>query len=120
MASVFKVLPAKLTKLVLDLGNLNSVKDDGVQLWMRHMNPSDMEPLVKQTRLAELRLLRLRDSLQSIIWKTVFQNESPGGMHILELQMDAMPIVRNSKWHKASDVHGLTVPLPGLLEKPYK
>lgn len=120
MASVFNVLPTKLTKLILDLGNLNSVKDDGVSLWMLHIKPKDMEPLMKQTRLLELRLLRLRDSLQSIAWKTVFLNEVPGGMRILELQMDAMPIVHNIEWHKASDVHGLTVPLPGLLEKPYK
>lgn len=81
-----------------------------------------MRPLQKQTRLLELRLLRLRDSMQFIAWKTVFLSQIPGGMRILELQMEHVPIIRGGldHWHKAMDVRGLTVAKPGLLEKPYK
>ncbi|KAF3045653.1 hypothetical protein E8E12_011005 [Didymella heteroderae] len=115
----------KLTKLVLDLHNHVRVADeahDGRFLVKLHISPLDMDPLLKQTKLQELRLRRLRDSMQLITWKTVYLNELPGGMRTLELQMDAMPIIRDggSKWHKAVDVRGLTVAQPGLLEKPYK
>ena len=122
MASVFIDLPEKLTKLVLDLGNHVRIVDNGVTLTKLHITAEDMKPLMNQTRLLELRLLRLRDSLQFIAWKTVYLNELPGGMRVLELQMDAMPITRNdnNKWHKAKDVRGLTVAQPRLLEKPYK
>jgi hypothetical protein len=126
MPSVFEDLnKRKLTKLVLDLNNHVRVVDearDGRFLIKLHISPLDMEPLLKQTRLRELRLRRLRDSMQLIAWKTVYLNKLPGGMRTLELQMDAMPIVRNggNKWHKAVDVRGLTVAQPGLLEKPYK
>lgn len=120
MASVFNELPTNLTKLVLDLGNHVHVVDDGITLSELHIRADDMKPLLKQTRLLELRLLRLRDSLQFIAWKTVFLSQVPGGMRILELQMDAEPIVRRNQWHKANDVRGLTVAHGGLLEKPYK
>ncbi|KAF1934036.1 uncharacterized protein M421DRAFT_200 [Didymella exigua CBS 183.55] len=126
MASVFEDLNKRnLTKLVLDLHNHVRVVDeahDGRYLIKLHINQEDMKPLLKQTRLQELRLRRLRDSMQLIAWKTVYMNELPGGMRTLELQMDVMPITRNgnSKWHKAADVRGLTVAQPGLLEKPYK
>ncbi|KAF2632668.1 hypothetical protein BU25DRAFT_417273 [Macroventuria anomochaeta] len=122
MASVFTELPPKLTKLVLDLSHHVRVVDNGATLTKLHIRPEDMKPLLKQTRLLELRLLGLRDSLQFIAWKTVYLNQLPGGMRILELQMNAMPIIRNNnnKWHMALDVRGLTVAQPGLLEKPYK
>ena len=124
MASVFNELPTKLTKLVLDLGNHVRVVDNIVSLTKLHIRSEDMQPLLKQTRLVELRLLRLKDSLQFIAWKAVYLNQLPGGMRVLELQMDDMPIIRcndnNNKWHKALDVRGLTVAQPGLLEKPYK
>lgn len=127
MASVFEDLnKRKLTKLVLDLNNDVRVADhalDGRFLTKHHITPEEMEPLLSQTRLVELRLRRLRDSMQLIAWKTVYLNELPGGMRTLELQMHDMPILRNnsnSKWHKAADVRGLTVAQPGLLEKPYK
>lgn len=123
MASIFEDLnKRKLTKLVLDLSNHVRVVDDSRHLTKLHIRPEDMKPLLKQTRLVELRLLRLRDSMQLIAWKTVYLNELPGGMRTLELQMDTMPIIRNdnNKWHKAVDVRGLTVAQPGLLEKPYK
>lgn len=44
------------------------------------------------------------------------------GMRILELQMHGEPIIRDglAHWHKAEDVHGLTVAKPVLLEMPYK
>ncbi|KAH6620383.1 hypothetical protein C7974DRAFT_458501 [Boeremia exigua] len=121
-ASVFIDLPTKLTKLVLDLGNHVHVVDNSVHLTILHIAPDDMKPLLRMTRLQELRLLRLQDSMQSIAWKTVYSNQLPGGMRILELQMDSEPILRNNnnKWHKAVDVHGLTVALPKLLETPYK
>lgn len=122
MASVFNELPTKLTKLVLDLGNPVRVADDGVVLTKLYMRSEDMTPLWKQTRLLELRLLRLRDSLQFIAWKTVFLSRISGGMRILELQMHGEPIIRDglAHWHKAEDVHGLTVAKPVLLEMPYK
>lgn len=121
MPSVFSDLP-KLSTLVLDLGKHVRVVDDSVNVTKVHISPVDMMPLVKQTRLRELRLFGLRDSLQYIAWTTVYKNKLPGGMQILELQMDAMPIIRddNNKWHKAVDVRGLTVAQPGVLEKPYK
>lgn len=122
MVSVFNELPTKLTKLVLDLGNPVCVADDSITLTKLHIRTSDMEPLLKQTRLLELRLLRLRDSMQFIAWKTVFLSQIPGGMRMLELQMDAVPNISQEfhHWHKATDVRGLTVAKPGLLEKPYK
>lgn len=122
MPSIFRDLPARLKTLVLDLGNQVRVYDDNVVLMELHISPMDMEPLVKYTRLQELRLFGLRDSLQFIAWRTVFHNKRRGGMQTLELHMDAMPIMRNNnnKWHKALDVRGLTVAQPGLLEKPYK
>ncbi|KAJ4992717.1 hypothetical protein SVAN01_01763 [Stagonosporopsis vannaccii] len=122
MASVFDDLPVKMTKLVLDLGNHVRVLDDSVRVTKLHINPEDMRPLMKQTRLQELRLFRLRDSLQFIAWQTVYLNDTPEGMRTLELQMDAEPILRNknNKYHKAVDVRGLTVAQPGLLEKPNK
>ena len=126
MPSVFQDLnKRKLTKLVLDLHNIVRVVDEGSNgRWLvkLHISPLDMGPLMKQTRLQELRLRRLRDSMQLIAWKTVFLNELPGGMRTLELQMEDAPIIRNSnnKWHKAVDVRGLTVAQPGFLEKAYK
>lgn len=120
MTSVFNELPTDLTKLVLDLGNHVRVVNNGTTSTLLHIRADDMKPLMKQTRLLELRLLRLRDTLQFVAWKTVFLNEQPGGMKVLELQMDVAPIIRNNKWNKASDVHGLTVTHSGLLEKPYK
>lgn len=125
MPSVFEDLnKRKLTKLVLDLHNTVRVFDEGGGLWLvkLHISPLDMGPLLKQTGLQELRLRRLRDSMQLIAWKTVFLNELPGGMRTLELQMEDAPIIRNGndKWHKAVDVRGLTVTQPKLLEKPYK
>lgn len=126
MPSVFQDLnKRKLTKMVLDLHNTVRVVDEGGNgRWLvkLHISPLDMGPLLRQTRLQELRLRRLRDSMQLIAWKTVFLNELPGGMRTLELQMEDAPIVRNGKikWHKAVDVRGLTVAQPGLLEKPYK
>lgn len=121
MAFVFDDLP-KLTKLVLDLGNDVSVFNDSVYVTKLRMNPEDMKPLVKQTKLQELRLFRLRDSLQFVAWQTVYLNKTPGGMRTLELQMNDEPILRNddNKYHRAVDVRGLTVAQPGLLEKPNK
>ncbi|XPS71243.1 hypothetical protein M3J09_003431 [Ascochyta lentis] len=120
MASVFNELPTKLTKMVLDLGNPVRVVDDGITLTKLHIRANDMKPLLKQTRLLELRLLGLRDSVQFVAWQAVFLSRIPGGMRILELQMDAAPVIRSNCWHKATDVCGLTVAKPGLLEKPYK
>ncbi|KAF3046697.1 hypothetical protein E8E11_005620 [Didymella keratinophila] len=125
MPSVFEDLnKRKLTKLVLDLHNTVRVfdEDGNGRVVKLHISSLDMGPLLKQTRLQELRLRRLRDSMQLIAWKTVFLNELPGRMRTLELQMEHAPIIRNddSKWHKAADVRGLTVAQPGFLEEPYK
>ncbi|KAJ4362209.1 hypothetical protein N0V95_001453 [Ascochyta clinopodiicola] len=120
MASVFNELPTRLTKLVLDLGNPVRVFDDTKVLTKLHIRADDLKPLLKQTRLLELRLLRIRDSVQFVAWKTVYLSQIPGGMRILELQMDAAPIIHNEHWRKATDVRGLTVAMPGLLEKPNK
>ena len=121
MPSILDDLPTKLSVLVLDLGNHVRVFEE-FNVTKVHIIPSDMTPLVKQTRLRELRLFRLRDSLQFIAWNTVYLNKRPGGMQVLELQMDVMPILRgnSNKWHKAVDVSSLTVAQPGLLEKLYK
>ncbi len=119
MSDVFKELP-RLTKLVLDLNNPVDIMNDGFTLAELYIRAEDMEPLLNQTKLKELRLLRLRDSLQFIAWQTVFLNEAEGGMRILELQMHQAPIVRRDDWRKAVDVHNLTVAHAGLLEKEYK
>ena len=99
MPSILDDLPTKLSVLVLDLGNHVRVFEE-FNVTKVHIIPSDMTPLVKQTRLRELRLFRLRDSLQFIAWNTVYLNKRPGGMQVLELQMDVMPILRgnSNKW----------------------
>jgi hypothetical protein len=119
MAAVWNALPTTLVKLVVDLGQPIRFEVYGVQR-EHYIQSDDMEPLLQQTRLKELRLFRLPFSMQSIAWETVFRNTSKGGMQILELQMADQPIVRTEHWTKAGEVRGLNVAHAALLEIEYK
>jgi hypothetical protein len=76
--------------------------------------------LQEQVKLKELRLFRVHDSVQSIVWETVFRNTSKGGIRVLDVQMAAAPIVRSEQWKKAKDVAGLTVPTESANSMAYK
>ena len=105
---------------MLDLGEPVRLDQDGDVLHKSYITPSEMKSLQEQTELKELRLFRVRDSLQPLIWETVFRNTSQGGMRVLDVQMAAAPIVRSEQWKKANDVAGLTVPTETSEEKEYK
>jgi hypothetical protein len=117
---VWEKLPTTLTKLVLDLGEPVRLDQDGEFLHKSYITLSEMKPLLEQVKLKELRLFRVRDSLQPLVWETVFRNISDSGMRVLDLQMAAAPIVRSEQWKKANDVAGLTVPTEECEEKQYK
>jgi hypothetical protein len=119
MAAVWNALPTTLTKLIIDLGQPIRYEVYGVQR-EHYIQSDDMQPLVQQTNLEELRLFRIPFSVQLIAWETVFRNTSDGGMQILELQMADGPIVRNGHWRKADEVRGLNVAHAALLEIEYK
>jgi hypothetical protein len=110
MAAVWNALPTTLTKLIIDLGQPIRYEVYGVQR-EHYIQSDDMQPLVQQTNLEELRLFRIPFSIQSIAWETVFRNE---------LQMADGPIVRNGHWRKADEVRGLNVAHAALLEIEYK
>jgi hypothetical protein len=109
-----------LTKLVLDLGEPVRLDQDGDLLHKSYITADEMKPLQEQVELKELRLLRVHNTLQPLVWETVFRNTSEGSMHVLDLQMASAPIVRSSQWRKANDVAGLTVPTDASEEKEYK
>jgi hypothetical protein len=79
-----------------------------------------MKPLQELVKLKELRLLRMYESIQQLVWETVYRNTSVGGMRVLDLQMAEEPIIRKAKWKKANDVAGLTVPTETSADKMYK
>jgi hypothetical protein len=79
-----------------------------------------MKPLQELVKLKELRLLRMYESIQQLVWETVYRNTSIGGMRVLDLQMAEEPIIRSGKWKKANDVAGLTVPTETSADKIYK
>jgi hypothetical protein len=120
MAVIWTKMSTSLTKLVLDLGQPVRLQQDGKNEYKSYITPAEMKPLVRQTELEELRLFRMHDSFQSIYWEAVFRNESKTGMRVLDLDMEAPPIVRKDHWHKAEDVRGLTVPKENSKEKEYK
>ncbi|KAF2132391.1 hypothetical protein P153DRAFT_285814 [Dothidotthia symphoricarpi CBS 119687] len=120
MACVWEKLPTTLTKLVLDLGQPVRLEQDGDVQYKSYITTNEMKPLQHQTMLKELRLLRLYDSLQCVVWETVFRNKSRGGIRVLDLQMAAAPLVRLEHWRQAKDVVGLTVPNEECKEKEYK
>jgi hypothetical protein len=119
-ARVWEKVPTSLTKLVLDLGEPVRLDQDGHVLHKSYITPSEMKPLEEYVNLRELRLFRVRESLQPLVWKTVFRNTSRSGMRVLDLQMAAAPIVRSQEWRKAKDVAGLTVSTEQSLDKQYK
>ncbi|KAL1796895.1 hypothetical protein ACET3X_005435 [Alternaria dauci] len=120
MAVIWEKLSTSLTKLTLDLGQPVRLEQDGTKEYRSYITPAEMRPLVQQTKLKELRLFGMHDSLQSVYWETVFRNTSEIGMRVLDLSMAAPPIVRQNHWHKAEDVRGLTVPKADSKEKEYK
>jgi len=124
MPAVWQKLTTSLTKLVLDLGQPTKVhydvQHDHVIEYNSYITANEMKPLVQQTQLKELRLFRMQDSMQSLIWEAIFRNKSENGMRVADLQMAAAPIVRSTHWHKADNVVGLTVPKADSKEKEYK
>ena len=62
------------------------------------------------TKLKELRIFNMRDSLQPIIWETLFRIGNEGGtMRVLDLRMNHAPLIRVEGWIKADWVRGLDV-----------
>lgn len=124
MSVVWEELPTSLTKLVLDLGQPinvhHDVQQDRVIDYNYYITANEMKPLAHQTKLEELRLFRMQDSMQTSIWEAIFRNTSEDGMRVADLQMAAAPLVRSKHWHKAADVVGLTVPKADSKEKEYK
>jgi hypothetical protein len=119
-ATVWGKLPTALTRLVLDLGEPVRLDQDGDVLHRSYITDSEMKPLQELVKLKELRLFRVHNSLQPLVWETVFRNTSDGGMRVLDLQMAAAPIVRSEQWKKAKNVAGLTVPIEKPAERIYR
>ncbi|KAF1913972.1 hypothetical protein BDU57DRAFT_558891 [Ampelomyces quisqualis] len=117
---VFEKLPTTLKKLVIDVGEPVRLEQDGDVLHKSFITQNELKPLKEQVKLKELRLFRVRDSVQSIVWETVFRNTSEGSMRVLDVQMAAAPIVRSERWKKAKDVAGLTVPTESANSMEYK
>jgi hypothetical protein len=119
-AAVWESLPTKLTKLVLDLGEPVRLDQDGNVLHKSYITANGMKPLLEFVKLKELRLFQVRDSLQPLVWETVFRHRSEDAMRVLDIQMAAAPIVRSEQWRRAKNVAGLTVPTEESEEKEYK
>ncbi|KAF2823469.1 hypothetical protein CC86DRAFT_396240 [Ophiobolus disseminans] len=119
-AAVWSSLPTTLVKLVLDLGEPVRLDQDGDVLHKSYITSTEMKPLQEQTELEELRLFRVRDSLQPLIWETVFRNSRANGMRVLDVQMANAPIVRLEQWKTAENVVGLTVPTETSEVEVYK
>lgn len=119
-APIWEGLRTTLTKLVLDLGEPVRLEQNGEFLHKSFITANEMKPLQEQVELKELRLFRLHESIQPLVWETVFRNTSDSGMRLLDIQMASAPIVRSESWRKAPDVIGLTVPTEDSEEKEYK
>ena len=121
-AALWKKLPTTLEKLVLDLGQpVRLTRLYGGDLSKSWITTSEMKPLQYMTNLQELRLLRMHDSFQAVVWDTVYRNTSTKGMRVVELQMAWAPIVRGrDHWIKAQNVSGLDVPVEECVEEKYK
>ncbi|KAH7406154.1 hypothetical protein DE146DRAFT_435409 [Phaeosphaeria sp. MPI-PUGE-AT-0046c] len=115
-----KLSNSMLKKLVVDLGEPVRLDENGDIIHESYITFNELRPLQEQVKLKELRLFRVHDSIQAIVWETIFRNTSDGGMRILELQMAKAPIVRSEQWKKAKDVTGLTVPTEEATEQGYK
>lgn len=120
LTSILEKLPTSLTKLIIDLGQPVRLHRDGDLFRKSYMTQAEMKALQQQTKLKELRLFRMHDSFQPVIWETVFRNASKTGIRVLDLQMAAGPLVRSKFWRKAKDVIGLTVLSDDPNEKEYK
>lgn len=120
MESVWAGLTTSLTTLVLDLGRPVRLHIDGDVLHQSRISANEMKPLKNHVQLKELRLFRMYDSLQPLIWETVYRNISEGGMRVLDLQMVSPPLIRSKRWHTAGDIVGLTVINDESVEKEYK
>ncbi|OCK79707.1 hypothetical protein K432DRAFT_454492 [Lepidopterella palustris CBS 459.81] len=77
-----------------------------------YIQQEEMEPLTNLTKLKELRIFQMMESFQSIIWETVWKNQSEDKMmEILDLRMCLEPIVRSDScrtdWIKAEKVEGV-------------
>jgi hypothetical protein len=109
MDIVWRALPRTLTKLIVDLSRPVEVdRKNPLHKW--YMCQETMKPLIEFTKLRELRIFGMRESLQATIWETVFRNEAEEkGMHVLDLQMVEKALVREKHWAKAEDVQGLKV-----------
>jgi hypothetical protein len=121
-AALWKKLPTTLEKLVLDLGQpVRLTKLYGGDVSKSWITTSEMKPLQCMTSLQELRLLRMHDSFQVVVWDAVYRNTSTTGMRVVDLQMKWAPIVRGrDDWLKAQDVSGLNVPVEEGVEEKYK
>jgi hypothetical protein len=119
-ATIWEKLPTTLTKLVLDLGEPVRLEQDDDTLHRSYITSDEVKPLQEQVKLKELRLFRVHNSFQPLVWETVFRNTSDSGLRILDVRMAAAPIVRSEQWKKAKDVAGLTVSLEESEDKGYK
>lgn len=109
MMILWEALPTSLTKLAIDVGWPLSI-DDRDPHRQNYLSQADMKPLVNFTKLQELRIFNMRDTLQSIVWECVFRNKAKDkGMKVLDLQMAAAPLVRRDHWAKGAKVNGLHV-----------
>lgn len=72
-----------------------------------YLSVDEMRSLVQFTQLKELRIFGMRTSYQSVIWETVYKNE--GLIDVLELHMEAEPLIRQEGWFKPEHVRGLNV-----------
>jgi hypothetical protein len=106
--------------LVLDLGQPVRLDQDGDVLHESYITANEMKPLLEYVKLKELRLFQVRDSLQPLVWETVFRHRLEDAMRVLDIQMAAAPIVRSEQWRRAKNVAGLTVPTEESEEKQYK
>ncbi|KAH9868695.1 hypothetical protein J1614_007767 [Plenodomus biglobosus] len=118
---VWEGLSTSMTKIILDIGYPVRLMFDGYKSTQKgFISSSEMKPLVKQTKLKELRLFHMQDSYQSIIWETLYRNSTDEGMLLLDITMAVPPLVRSKDWRKASDVAGLAVAVVESGDQEYK
>ncbi|KAF2709773.1 hypothetical protein K504DRAFT_345443, partial [Pleomassaria siparia CBS 279.74] len=108
--AVWSALPSTtLSTLVIDVGAPVHL-DSNYSNRPTYISQESMKPLVNFRNLKELRIFNIHNSLQSIIWETVYRNTSDNkGMSVLDLSMASGPFVRDQPWNKAKDVMGLNV-----------
>ena len=112
------MLPKSLTKLIIDIRQPVNIIKTSIESKV-FISQDDMKPLVRYTKLRELRVFGMRDSFQALLWEVVYRNQSDDrGMHVLDLEMATAPFVRQDNWIKGTDVRGLKVPVQD--PTPYK